>query len=283
MKLKLRIVLILCLVTGISAQGQFLKKLGNKVQQAAEDAVTNKSADKASEVTNKAMDGLFDMDLSTAGEPVDLETLPASYHFDWRYTLQMVTENGNMNIHYFLNKEKNMPFGSRPEMEQGKAAGNMFMVMDPSLTTTIILMENSGSKTGMVMSTPDIASAVDKQSDKGDYTFKKIGTKKILGYTCQGFQMENDESKITMYIAQDAPVSFSNLYSGTASKQMPKGMDPKWLDQIGENSLMMEMDYVGKDKKGQSTKITCVALEKQKVDISLADYTFTKMPSFSFE
>lgn len=278
MKFRLKIALMFCLGIGISAQGQFLKKLGNKIQQAAEDAVTDKSAEKTREVTNKTMDGIFDIDLSASAEPVDLETLPASYHFDWRYTLQMTTEKGNMNLHYFLNKDKNMPFGSRPEMEQGKAAGDMFMVMDPNLATTTILMENNGTKTGMVMSTPDFASAVDQENGMADFEFKKIGTKKILGYTCQGFEMENDESKITMYMAPDAPVSFSNLYSGNASKQLPKGFDPKWLDQIGENSLMMEMDYVSKNKKGQSAKMTCIALEKQPIDIKLADYKFTQMP-----
>lgn len=135
-------------------------------------------------------------------------------------------------------------------------------------------MNNGGQKTGTVMSNPDIAEASSQESDMGDYEFKEIGTKEILGYTCQGFQMESDDTKMTMYVAFDIPVSFDNMYSGNNAKQLPKGFDPKWLDKIGDNSLMMEMDFVNKKKSKQSAKMTCVALENEPLTVNISEYDF---------
>ena len=277
MNIKMKLMLLVFLALGIPVQAQFLKQLGDKVQKAAENAVTNKSAEKTTKMTNKAMEGLFNMDLSKAVQPVDPSTLPAGYHFDWRYTLQMETGKGDMNLHYFLNEKQGMPFGSRPEMQQGNAMGNMLMVMDPSQSTITILMDDGNNKTGMVMSSADISGEVDTKKDRSDYEFKKIGTKEILGYTCQGFEMENEDSHMTVYVAQDVPVSINNLYGGNNAKQLPKSFDPKWLDEIGENSLIMEMDYKNKKKKGESVKMTCIALEKEPKDIDLSEYQFALM------
>ena len=127
------------------------------------------------------------------------------------------------------------------------------------------------------MSNPDIISEASQKSGLSDYEFKEIGTKKILGFTCQGFQMENEDNKMTVYVAFDAPVSFNNMYSGNNSKQMPKGFDPKWLEKMGDNSLVMEMDFQNKKKPKESTKMTCVALEKEPLHIDVSKYEFLQM------
>ncbi len=269
------ILLITLLLIGTTANAQFLKKLGDRVEKAAERTVLNKTEQETSKQTDKTLDKIFNIDLGTmGGSKVDPSTLPSSYEFDWRYTLQMSHKNGDIKFHYFLSEDGGA-FGSKPELGQGGTPmGNMLMVMDPKLSTTTILMNNGGQKTGTVMSSPDIAEATSQESDMGDYEFKEIGTKEILGYTCQGFQMESDDSKMTMYVAFDTPVSFDNMYSGNNAKQLPKGFDPKWLDKIGDNSLMMEMDFVNKKKSDQSAKMTCIALENELLTVNISEYDF---------
>jgi hypothetical protein len=265
------------ILIGTATQGQFLKKIAKRAEKAAERAVLSKTEEEASKKTDQALDKVFDMDFGTMGmdgSNVDPSILPSSYEFDWRYTLKMSHKKGDMKFHYFLS-EDGEAFGSKPELEQGATPfGNMLMVMDPSLETTTILMDNSGQKTGTVMSNPDIVEAVSEESDMGDHEIKEIGTKEILGYTCQGFQMENEEVKMTMYVAM-APVSFNNMYSGNNAKQLPKGFDPKWLDKIGNNSLMMELDFQNKKKFNQSARMTCVALEKEPMAINISEYDFS--------
>jgi len=270
------ILLATLLLIGTIAHGQFLDKLAKRAEKAAERTVLNRAEKEASKKTDQALDEVLNMDLGAmGGSNVDPSTLPSSYDFDWRYTMQMSHEKGDMKFHYFLSEEGGA-FGSKPELSQGATPfGNMLMVMDPALETITILTDNGGQKTGTVMSNPDMADTDSQESDIGNYEFKEIGTKEILGYTCQGFLVENEDTKMTMYVAFDTPISFNNMYSGKNAKQLPKGFDPKWLDKIGDNSLMMEMDFVNKKKKKQSAKMTCVTLEKEPLTINIAEYDFS--------
>ena len=105
-----------------------------------------------------------------------------------------------------------------------------------------------------------------------EYVIEEIGTKEILGKTCQGFRMENEEMKVVIYSMLDAPVSFNQVFGSDAQK-MPKGFDPKWLEKM-ENSLVMEMTYTDKAKSVNATKMECVALNEEAFVISKNDYQF---------
>lgn len=272
------VTIILFLLIGMGTQAQFFKKIAKSAEKAAERTVLKKTEEKASEKTDQALDDILNMDFGAMGRSnVDPSSLPKSYEFDWRYTLEMSHEKGDMKFHYFLS-EGGGAFGSRPEMTQGaNAMSNMLMIIDPTLSLTTILMNNGGRKTGTVMSNPDVVREAAQDSSLSDYEFKEIGTKQILGFTCQGFQMENEDTRMIMYVAFDTPVSFNSLYSGSNSKQMPKGFDSRWLDKIGDNSLMMEMDFHNKKKQKQRVKMSCVALEKEPLLIDVSQYEFLQM------
>ena len=262
----------LLLVSQLS-HGQFLKKLKDRAAQAVEDVVVRKTADKAAQMAGKSMDKIFDIDFSA--DQVDPSTLPNNYDFEWKYTLQMKHEKGNMNMTYYL-KPKAKYFASQPEIEHNQMANGMFMIFDDELDIMVILMENEDSKSGFALKNPSIAIEDDSEANDmaslEDYTFTELDTKTILGYECQGFQMENDDMKMTMYVALDAPVSFNQVYGGHL-KNKPKGFDPKWMKK-SENSIVMEMDMVSKKKKKFSAKMTCVALEKMTKTITISDYEF---------
>lgn len=133
------ILLITLLLIGTTANAQFLIKLGDRVEKAAERSVLNKTEQETSKQTDKALDKIFNMDLGTmGGSKVDPSTLPSSYEFDWRYTLQMSHKKGDIKFHYFLSEDGGA-FGSKPELGQGGTPmGNMLMVIDPKLSTTTI-------------------------------------------------------------------------------------------------------------------------------------------------
>lgn len=266
------------LILGTSTQAQFFKKIAKSAEQAAERAVLKKTEQKASEKTDKAMDGLFNTEIGgvMGDSNMDPSVLPESYYYEWRYTLLTDHKKGSMKMHYYL-KEGGTNFASRMEMEQKTMMGEMLMVMDQGLGVTTILMNSNGKKNGQIISSPKIdLEDINTENSNEDYEFKEMGAKEILGYTCKGFQIENEETKMTMYVAFDTPVSLNKVY-GNNPKQLPKGFDPKWLDKIGKNSLMMEMDIQNKKKPKQSAKMRCVALEKDPMTIKIADYEFPQL------
>lgn len=266
------------LILGTGAQAQFFKKIAKSAEKAAERTVLKKTEQEASKKTDKALDGLFNMEMGgmMGNSNMDSSVLPESYNYQWRYTLQTEHQKGSMKMHYYL-REGGTDFANRMEMQQQTMMGGMLMVIDPELNATTILMNSNGKKHGQIISTPEIdLDDVNTENSMEDYEFKEIGTKEILGFTCQGFQIENDETRMTMYVAFDTPVSLNKVY-GNDSKRLPKGFDPKWLDKIGKNSLMMEMDFQNKKKPKQSAKMRCVALERDPLTIEISEYEFPQM------
>jgi len=219
-----------------SVHAQFWKKLTKKAEQAIEEVVVRKTADKAAELAGEGMDKMFNFDFASA--QVDPSVLPESYDFEWKYTMQMKHKKGNMNMTYYLTPGAKY-FGSQPEMEDNPMGNGMLMVFDEELDIMAIFMETEDGKSGTLLKSPisnnenmedEVGDAMDEAASAlEEYTFTELGTKTILGYECQGFQMENDEMKMIMYMAMDAPVSFNQIY-GDHMKTTPEGFDPKWLE-----------------------------------------------------
>ncbi len=275
-------VLVLFLFIGMGMQAQFFKKLKKRAEEAAKETVLRKAEEKAANETSKAMDKVFDMDFGKKPSKVDPAILQGSYDYSWRYTLKMDHKKGAMKINYFL-REEGTDFGSSFEMDQGTdLVQGMFMIMDEAAGITTILMERNGKKFGQVISSPtdDIMDMQEQQNTLDGYEFKEVGTKEILGYECQGFQIDNEDLTMTMYVAFDTPVSLNQVYGPQMKKRLPKGFDPKWLDKMGDNSLMMEMNVVNKKKSKQNIKMTCIALEEEPTSIHMAEYEF---PQFQMQ
>ena len=263
------------LFIGSTIQAQIWKKITKKAEQAVEEVIVRKTADKAAQMAGKGMDKIFDIDFG--GEQADPSILPESYDFEWKYTMQMKHKKGNMNMTYYL-KPGAKYFGSQPEMEDNPMANGMFMVFDQELDVMAIFMESEDGKSGSLLKNPSIDIediAEQEEANLEDFTFTELGTKTILGYECQGFQIENDELKMTMYMALDSPVSFNQVY-GSHMKTTPKGFDPKWMEKA-ENSIVMEMDMTHKKKKKYNMKMTCVTLEKSPKTLVVSDYEFMNL------
>ena len=278
---KILFILLIGLIHTNVLNAQFLKRLNRSVQRSAENAAINTAeriaADKAGEAVEKGITkGLESLYSSiengnTSVKGVDSSILPDSYEFEWMYTLQMQTNDGLFNIDYFL-KPKASYFGAKPNMEQTNSSQIIFMVIDTKLNTNTIFMESGGKKIAMPSSVSvDTDFDSNKVDQSNDFSFKEIGTKKILGYHCQGYQMENDDTKTIIYVTKKAPVSFTNLFSNN-SKNMPKGFNPKWLDKL-DNSLVMQLEYTNKEDNSITT-MNCVLLKKNPFTIKKSDYQF---------
>jgi hypothetical protein len=276
--LKLKTILVcigLLLCFSQQAEAQFFKKLKKRAEEAAKEAVLRKAEEKAAQTAEKGMDKIFDFDLSK--KSMDPSVLPASYDFEWKYKLKMKSKQGDFDMAYYLKPGANY-FGSKPEFKEKMMMNGMFMVMDQGLKTMTIFMNTNGKKSGHVvpMMTDEVVSDADDTELMSNMNYKELGTKTILGYECQGFQIENSEIKMIMYVTFDAPVSFNQVYGGTNSKALPKGFDPKWL-KGADNSLMMEMTFMNKKKKKFNATMTCVELVEKAHTIEVSEYEFMKL------
>ena len=196
--------------------------------------------------------------------------LPSSYDFDYIYKLKMTHKKGDMTLAYYL-KEDAKYFGfDSEEMSKASEDTKMFMVMDNELHVTAMFMEMMGKK--VVQKTKLKASDFDfEDDDMSNYTFTEIGSKTINGYECGGFVSENDKMKITYYITDDVPLSFSQVF-GSNMKNMPKGFNTSLMKKYADNGLMMEMIFEDKKKSKNNMTMQCIGLEKIDYSIDTTKY-----------
>ena len=265
---KLTILFISLFLVGSTAEAQFLKKLKKKVEQKVEQKVINNVSDKAAAETEKSLNNMWEMDLEgmamPMGERVDPAEIPASYAFDWEYTLNMNSEQGDMEFTYLLKKDA-PHFGIQMPNVPG-----MFMVMDGEKQMMVMFMNSEGNK--MLTATridPENLAASEEENPYKDAEIKQIGSKEIMGYTCQGYQTETPEHLFTFYVTDEAGIGFSDIFKAN-QKNAPKGFNPEWFAE--GKGLMMEMNM--KDKKDSSKNITmtCTKLAQKDNRINKSDY-----------
>jgi len=251
-----------------SAEAQFFKKLKEKVQKKVEHVVTENIANKAANEANNSLNKMWETDLKNIPIPmganrVDISEVPARYQFDWEYQLNMETSEGNMDMTYLLNQDKSY-FG----MKVSKAEG-LYMVLDMEKKLSVMYL--SSGKNNFITASK-IENLDDYESEDNPYensTLKKIGTKSILGYSCQGYQTEKDGQVLTFYVTREAPVSMVNMYSDEKSN-IPKGWNANWFED--GDVLMMEMEMVDQSKPESNIVMRCTGLEKKSFNLNKGDY-----------
>lgn len=266
---KLTILFLSLFLMGSTAEAQFLKKLQKKIEDKVEKKVIDNVSDKAAAETEKSLNKMWEMDLSSLpmggmGERVDPAEIPASYNFDWKYTMNMHTTEGEMDMTYLL-KEDSPHFG----MQLPNVPG-MFMVMDGEKQMMVMFMDSEGSK--MLTATkldPASLEASETENPYENAEMKEIGSKEIMGYHCKGYQTETPEHVFTFYVTDEAGVSFSDIFKAN-QKNAPKGFNPDWFKD--GKALMMEMDMKDKNDPSKNVSMTCTQLEKTNFTLNKADY-----------
>ncbi len=260
---------ILMAFCSLPLQAQFLKKLKEKVEQKVENTVTNKVADKAADEAGKSVDNMLNFQMENSGfatgfEQVDYAEIPAVYDFDWSYVVNMETRKSDMTLNYFLKKDAPY-FGFKlPE-------NDMYMVMDPSRNLNVMYMKSEGNNMVMATKIPEISPGdiADDTAKEDEFSFKQIENKTIMGYDCSGYQGENQDMVLTFYVTTEPDVSFGDFYKSDKTK-LPKGFDPKWIED--GKGIMMQMTMEDKKNAKDNVKMTCIALERKPLTIKKSDY-----------
>lgn len=261
--------------TSNNLNAQFLKKLKQKVEDKVEQVATEKISNKAAEKAGNSLDKILDFKFKeNAPIPIGLETvsfdeIPAEYNFEWIYALKMESSQVKdaMNIDYYLKKDASY-WGAKMNQEM-----ELFMVYDFSNNLSVIFMKNDGNNlvsATKINNTEIVEGASDVNFEMEDYKITEIEGKKILGYNCKGYVIENNEYKFTMFTTFDAPVNFADVYG--KSKQIPKNFNLNWLSDGDNTGLLMEMLMEDKQNSKNNFKMECVNLEKKTFSISKSEY-----------
>ncbi|WP_411768903.1 DUF4412 domain-containing protein [Winogradskyella sp. A3E31] len=222
----------------------------------------------AQDPTKKIMQGLM------GKGKIDDSKLPKAYEFDWEYKTEIITEkNDPMQMNYLINSNSKDYFGMHVSSKELKGQGTMRIVMDAKEQIMIMFMVMNGQN--MAQITKLKGGEASKNEPK--FSFKEIGTKTILGYTCYGMQIENADYKTDVYFTLDAPVNFSAFFAFANNKNSPKGFDPALLKVLEEDALLMEITAIYKKKSKQNFTMTALSLEEKKTELKKADYQFMSM------
>ncbi|WP_224490160.1 hypothetical protein [Robertkochia flava] len=276
----LRIVLTILFISGglIPVQAQILKKLQKKIEKGLEKTVIDKTNEKVQHEAGKAMEQMLEGDfmnqnpMMSRGEMADMSDVAETYGFSYVYTLEMKDDTQNEATTMDMYLEPDAGYWGM----QMKQAEQMTMVHDADKNLMVMFMDQDGQKMAMAFKT-DLSEMNEEDMEASPFEVREIAGKEILGYDCQGFEVETPEYLVTVYNTFDAEVTMANVFG--VNEDLPANFDPEWVRKDGKYGLMMEMHM--KDKTGDSNDLSmrCVALKEASNTISKKEYQSVTMPS----
>jgi hypothetical protein len=290
----------------VDAHSQLLKKLKRAASEGASRAIektvereVEKATQRQLEKTFRSLygDAIFDADQdgNSNGESYDFSKVMGSINMnvdtesDYSFSgvavmeIQNTNEKGReedpMKFNSFLSENPDY-FGMEFEdQDTKKSEEKSVIIMDHKNKATIILVENEDEKSSMAFGM-DWGGMMDSYEDMpenntiGDTAFEKTGnTKEILGYTCEEYKMNADDSEGIYWISTTPIEGLEGFWSKNSpfvTKKM-KDENSAFYSSFPDGNIL-EMYFT--DKKEQITsEMKMVEINKnQPVQFKMADY-----------
>ena len=232
-----------------------------------------KVEEKTENETEKAFDSTFNnpksktstkksSPLDVSGSKVDPA---ANYNFSHKYVMEIKSDKNTSILNYYLTNSGDYIASTVPDKNGNE---DVISVMDLSRKTIYMFMESKGDKSQMGMNL-NLEEVADDAMEQTDVKVTPTGnTKTILGYKCEEYKVVGNDLNGTIWVAPNADISFSKSFYNIKAK---KGMNQSWMKMI--NGLTLQMDMVDtSNRKPQNISMTCIALEKLKLNIHTSDY-----------
>lgn len=254
--------------------GRIVDRAKDKIERKIEDKVVERISEEIARAAMRPIDNAIDEMLKERYEqdsingntgadyegflnaflkPVDL---PASYDFDYKLFTEVKDYDGEKNeMQIWLSKD-----GGHMGFVQEQDGKEMTMIYDVKNDIMAVYTEDNGEKKVQALpSVMDLAAKVAaKQMEEKNVTMEKTGkTKKVAGYQCDEWKVEDDETKSKVYVASEFPVSwkdsFGELYKKmlptTQREQMPTGMMLKGETKTKEKNKKSKFEVKKVDDK----------------------------------
>lgn len=196
----------------------------------------------------------------------DISKVPDTYNFDWSYNIKIETKDGETFLNYLIEKNQ-LYYGMKISSSE-----NIFMVLDPQIKLMIMFMETEGKKwmnTAQYNYKKTNHFFSGKKSAQEKYKFKKVGNKTIVGYSCKGYQVENNDQVITFYITSEPDINFKAIYQ-LDKTHLPENFNPDWLNKA--EGVLMQMSMEGIKHARNNMTLTCIKLSKEQHNFDKIDY-----------
>jgi hypothetical protein len=162
--------------------------------------------------------------------------------------------------------------------DKGNTSSMGFSIFDWKNNQMISLIDNGGMKIGMVIDMKAAANSISDANTETDSaketSFKKTGkTKTILGYLCEEYLAENEETLSEVWIANDVKINMGNAFQYISENQKSKKNKMSYPNDAPEG-FMMEMVSTNK-KNNEKTRMTVVELNENKnTTVNTSSYKF---------
>ncbi len=267
--IKILTLLLLFGVTG-TTNAQFWKKLKDRAKEAAAQTIERKVAEKTERETDKTFDSVFNNKgkLFKKNKAKKLD----SYTFSHQYVMEITSDDTTTDITYYLTNDHEYMGSS---FSAGKNQ-EFITVMDLPNAAMHTFMDMKGQKTmsSFKLHLNDVSdTAVNSDAFKVVSTGQ---TKTILGFECEEFQVTGPQLSGSVWVTQDAGITFQKAFSQLKSKKMKrtKGVNPSWVSMVDGLVLEMKMiDY--SQKKPQPIKMICTDLSEREFTINTLAYKKT--------
>lgn len=259
------LLIVVCFST--TGNAQLWKKLTKKAEQAAKEKIAQKVEEKAAKETEKTFDTLF----NNKGKIFKKKKAKklAKYLFSHEYVMEVIREKDTTDITYYLTNEN-------------EYMGSSFITSKNQEFITVLDLPNSAIHTFMDLGNRKTSSSIkidleapfDTGMDHNDFSISPTGQfKEIAGFLCEEFQVTGPQVSGTVWVTQEADISFQKAFTRLKTKKMKisKGIDQSWLSGIDGLTLEVEMiDYSQKNPK--PIKMICTSLKERNFSIDTIDY-----------
>lgn len=280
----------------IEAEAQIMNRVKDKAKDKVEEKVDEKVEEKldktAEKLVERSWESIFGVLDSTNGDaesggPFRLASNVStadSYDFDVVTTMKIETTDAEgyadppmkMHMHF---KEGGEYTGTRFEGgnlqdEMHADYDNLFIIYDADNEAMIMLMESDEEKFSFAYNWKDALKQAEEKDEEVDWEeteewndFKKIGQKEILGYQCDGYESQNDESRTEIWVTRDADAGIQRMFGAHANTKHMKNALPEDYP----HGMLMEMTTEHENGEKVTMEVTDIS-NNSDVSYLMADY-----------
>ena len=277
------------------ASAQVLKRLQQKAADAVEKKVEQKVDEKieqlADRLVNNSFDAIFgDMEPNADGTPRKLPFTMGNvakedvYSFDTVVTMEIESfktngaSDGKAEMLMHMNNDAQYTGTRISSDDMRKSNSDVFIIYDFKNESMLMLMDSEGSKMSIGYKWTEaltvIQDSIDANEDVNwDETevwngYKRIGSRTIAGYACEGYEFVDDNTTMQIWVTRDLEIGWHTMFGANANSKQLKGQIPDEYPY----GMMMELTSTNKGN-GEKTvmKVTSID-ERANVRYVMADY-----------
>ncbi len=281
-------------LTAIDASAQVLKRLQQKAQGAVErkleEKVDQKIEQMADKLVNNSFDAIFgEMETNPDGTPRKLPFTLGDvakedvYSFDTVVTMEIesVKADGSSDgkAEMLMHLSEDAPYtGTKITSDDMRSSNSdVFIIYDFKNESMLMLMDSEGTKmsigykwTEALEAIQDSIAAEDINWDETETWngYKRIGTRTIAGYSCQGYEYEDESATMQIWVTREVEIGWHSMFGANANSKQLQGRIPDEYPY----GMMMELTTTSKQNGEKSViKVTNID-ERANVRYVMADY-----------